>query len=416
MSLVLSNPGSIWIIHPYAGGPGVGRYDRPYHLAKCWQERGEKCVVITCSDHHLLDQRCHPGPTVIQGVLYEFLKSFEYQGNGVRRLLNMAAFTAAIILRSGSLARRYGRPSRIIISSPHPYAYLAGEYLRKRFSAKLIFEVRDLWPLSLVELAGVSPSHPLVRFTDWLERRAYRTADQVVSLLPCTKPHMLERGLSEKRWHYIPNGILNLDSENSIVDNAAIRLVRQWREEGKFVLAYTGALGRPNHVQSLIAALAIQARKDSNVYAVIVGRGDLKADIISLIENRNLAHRVAVFDQIPKKEVICLLNDVDAGFISLRPEPIFRFGISPNKLFDYMLLELPVVFAVTSGNDPVSEAGCGSTADPRDPEDISRAIDSLANLSIEERQKLGARGKDWVIRNHSYDVLAENYIKLMGVK
>jgi glycosyltransferase involved in cell wall biosynthesis len=377
---------------------------------------GEKCVVITSSDHHLLDQHVVPGPAEIQGVSYEFLKSFDYQGNGLRRLLNMAAFTARILQKSGPLARRYGRPSRIIISSPHPYAYFAGEYLRKRFSAKLIFEVRDLWPLSLVELAGVSPSHPLVRFTDWLERRAYRTADHVVSLLPCTKPHMLERGLNEKRWHYIPNGILKHDSLSSTVNSDAMRIVRQWREAGMFVLAYTGALGRPNHVQSLIAALDIQARRDSNVRAVIVGRGDQKDELISLIENRNIADRVAVFDQMPKQEVISLLNCVDAGFISLRPEPIFRFGISPNKLFDYMLLELPVVFAVTSGNDPVSEAGCGSTADPRDPKDISRAIDLLANLSKAERQKMGARGKDWVIRNHSYDVLAENYIKLMGVK
>jgi len=377
---------------------------------------GEKCVVITSCNHHLLDQHFNPGPAEIQGVSYEFLKSFEYQGNGLRRLLNMAAFTARIMQKSGSLARRYGRPSRIIISSPHPYAYFAGEYLRKRFSAKLIFEVRDLWPLSLVELAGVSPSHPLVRFTDWLERRAYRTADHVVSLLPCTKPHMLERGLNEKRWHYIPNGILKHDSLSSTVNSDAMRIVRQWREAGMFVLAYTGALGRPNHVQSLIAALDIQARRDSNVRAVIVGRGDQKDELISLIENRNIADRVAVFDQIPKLEVICLLNSVDAGFISLRPEPIFRFGISPNKLFDYMLLELPVVFAVTSGNDPVSEAGCGLTADPRNPSDISRAIDILANLSTVERQELGARGKDWVIRNHSYDVLAENYIKLMGVK
>lgn len=412
----MSNSGSIWIVHPYAGGPGVGRYDRPFHLAKCWQQMGEKCVVITSCNHHLLDQHIDPGPAEIQGVSYEFLKSFEYQGNGLRRLLNMAAFTARVMQKSGSLARRYGRPSRIIISSPHPYAYFAGEYLRKRFSAKLIFEVRDLWPLSLVELAGVSPSHPLVRFTDWLERRAYRTADHVVSLLPCTKPHMLERGLNEKRWHYIPNGILKHDSLSSTVNSDAMRIVRQWREAGMFVLAYTGALGRPNHVQSLIAALDIQARRDSNVRAVIVGRGDQKDELISLIENRNIADRVAVFDQIPKQEVICLLKSVDAGFISLRPEPIFRFGISPNKLFDYMLLELPVVFAVTSGNDPVSEAGCGLTADPRNPSDISRAIDILANLSTVERQKLGARGKDWVIRNHSYDVLAENYIKLMGVK
>lgn len=350
----------------------------------------------------------------IHGVSYEFLKSTKYQGNGVKRLLNMAAFTVEIMRQASVLAQRHGHPSRIIISSPHPYAYFAGEYLRKRFAAKLIFEVRDLWPLSLVELAGVSSSHPLVRFTDWIERRAYRTTDEVVSLLPCTKTHMLERGLIEKKWHYIPNGILNIADEASSVENDAIKRVRQWRNESKFILAYTGALGRPNHVQSLISAMDIQGCKDSNVRAVIVGRGELKDEIIKLVKERNLEDRVAIFDQVPKKEVISLLSEVDAGYISLRPEPIFRFGISPNKLFDYMLLSLPVIFAVIAGNDPVSESGCGISVDPQEPEDISRAIDVLAQLTSDKRLELGERAKNWVLKHHSYDVLAGNYLKLMG--
>src|SRR5690606_999412 len=108
--------------------------------------------------------------------------------------------------------------------------------------------------------------------------------------------------------------------------------------EGRRVVVYAGALGVPNHVESLVQAMAIlRARQDSRIAALIVGRGERAQQLRDLVRQQGLDDCVALHDQIAKREVPALLGAADIGYISLKPEPLFRFGISPNKLFDYML-------------------------------------------------------------------------------
>lgn len=406
--------GSIWLIHPYAGGPGVGRYDRPYHLARHWQELGRRVVILTPSNHHLLDKPLMPGVEQIGGVTYDFIRSPAYSGNGLGRLMNMAAFTAQLAYQGKAIAARHGRPALVISSSPHPYAWLAAERLARRFGARSVFEVRDLWPLSLVELAGVAPSHPLVRFTAWLEKRACRKADAVVSLLPGTLPHMASLGMDPNRWRYIPNGIEPQAEAVSSAVTPPLELVRRWRAEGRKVFVYAGALGRPNHVEQLVHAMVLQRDSGERTGAVIVGRGEQEEQLRLLVARLNLSDRVALFPQIPKKDVLGLLQEASVGYISLRPEPLFRFGVSPNKLFDYMLAALPVLFAVTAGNDPVAEAECGLSADPDDPRAISAAMSRLAALSDSDLRSMGERGRTYVLQKHSYRHLAQEYLRILG--
>jgi glycosyltransferase involved in cell wall biosynthesis len=409
----MSAPGSIWYIHPYAGGPGVGRYDRGYHLARYWQASGRRAAVITASFHHLLDSPRAAGVERIGGVTYDFLRVPAYGGNGLGRLANMAALTAQLAWQADRLAREHGQPELVIASSPHPYAFLAARRLARRFGARCVFEVRDLWPLSLVELAGVAPTHPLVRFTAWLERSAYENADAVVSLLPGTLEYMQSSGLDPKRWRYIPNGIELHQQETDGPDSEAAALARRWSAEAGPVIVYAGALGRPNHVETLVRAMALLPPEHS-ARCIILGRGELQEELSRMIESAGLGPRVRLFGQLPKAAALRVLREADAGYISLRPEPIFRFGVSPNKLFDYMQVGLPVIFAVRAGNDPVREAGCGISIDPADPEAIANAIDAFTRMSAVERRHLGERGRAWVRERHGYERLAQSYLELIA--
>lgn len=411
---MIQNKDSIWFIHPYAGGPGVGRYDRPFHLARHWQEMGGRSVVIAPSAHHLLDVPRKSGMADISGVTYDFLYAPPYRGNGFGRVFNMFFFTLQLLIHGSALVRRHGRPAMIVASSPHPYAYLAAERLARRFGCRCVFEVRDLWPLSLVELAGAPPSHPLVKFTDWLERRAYRCADAVVSLLPCAYEYMSERGVSRDRWHYIPNGVEISQKETEFINSPPLALARKWRSEGRVVVVYAGALGLPNNAESLIRAIAQQQACATPASAILIGRGELQVKLARLIVQLELQDRVVMFAQIPKLAVLSLLREVDIGFMSLRPEPIFRFGISPNKLFDYMIAGLPVLFAVKAGNDPVAESGCGLSVHPERTEEIVAALNALAVLSPKERIEIGQRGQLWIKQHHDYARLARQYASLVN--
>ncbi|SAI60572.1 lipopolysaccharides biosynthesis glycosyltransferase [Bordetella trematum] len=406
---------NIWYVHPYAGGPGVGRYSRPYYLSRQWQQQGVRATIITAAFHHLLDEPQQAGHRRIGGVDYAFLPAHAYQGNGLGRLRNMFGFSARLYTQAGALRERYGTPDLIIGSSPHPYAFPAVQAVARRFGAQSVFEVRDLWPLSLVELAGVSPGHPLVRLTGAIERHAYRRADYVVSLLPCTRDYMEAAGLPPAHWRYIPNGVHTDESADAGAGagEACVQLALRWRAEGRAVVVYAGALGKPNHVDSLVKAIArLKTEGQNHIAAIIVGRGELQDSLRAEIEAGGLSDQVALFGQIPKAAVHTLLASASVGYISLRPEPLFRFGVSPNKLFDYMLAGLPVLFAVQAGNDPVGEAGCGVSVNPGDPAAIADGLRQLCLQDEAARQAMGQRGRDYVLARHSYEALAQAYLNL----
>ncbi len=407
----------IWYVHPYAGGPGIGRYCRPFELGKAWQRAGARPLVITASFHHLLDEPgAHPAHVDVEGVPYAFLSVPSYRTNGLGRVVNMAIFTAQIWRQAARLAQRYGRPDLVIGSSPHPYAFLGTHAVARRFGARSVFEVRDLWPLSLVELAGVSPAHPMVRVTAWLERYAYRHADTVVSLLPCSRDYMTEHGLDPARWRYIPNGVESPVLSSRESTQPCVLTARRWHDEGRTTVVYAGAMGPPNYVHSLVDAIdVLRQRGDRKVSAVIVGRGDESAAIARQVAELGLGDRVALFEQIPKREIPALLAESDIGYISLRPEPLFRFGVSPNKLFDYMMAGLPVLFAIQAGNDPVSDARCGYSVSPGDKVAIADALEKLASLPADARRDMGERGRTYVREHHGYERLAADYLQTIGM-
>lgn len=407
----------IWYVHPYAGGPGIGRYSRPFSLAHHWRKAGVRATVFLPSYHHLLDAPQPSGCRLVDGVPYEFLASPRYSGNSAGRLRNMFTFAWQMYRRAEEFSKTHGKPAAIVSSSPHPYSFLATHALARRFSAMSVFEVRDLWPLSLIELAGASPGHPFVRFTAWLERYAYRNADRVVSLLPLTCEHMTEGGLQREKWSYIPNGV-DIDESVSVDrEHPSVRKAQQWKSEGQVVFVYAGALGRPNHLDSLIRAVAkLKEAGDSTVKVIIVGRGEQENELRTLSTTLGIDAHAVLYGQIPKSSVIGLLEAASAGYISLRPEPLFRFGVSPNKLFDYMVAALPVVFAVKAGNDPVGEAQCGVTVSPDDPSGIAEALRAIASLSEALRTEMGERGRQYVLEKHSYEGLARVYLDCLNIR
>lgn len=222
-------------------------------------------------------------------------------------------------------------------------------------------------------------------------------------------------GLDAQRWYYVPNGIEPDAQEVAVArsDTPPTALARRWRAEGRMVVVYAGALGRPNNVESLVRAMALQRDAGQRSVAVIVGRGELQEQLRQMVEQLQLEDRVALFGQIPKMDVLGLLREASVGYISLCPEPLFRFGVSPNKLFDYMVAGLPVIFAVRAGNDPVTESCCGVTVDPGDPQAICNGITQLAALTEDARQAMGERGRAYVVQRHGYRQLAQDYLRLL---
>jgi glycosyltransferase involved in cell wall biosynthesis len=285
----------------------------------------------------------------------------------------------------------------------------------KLAKAKLVYEVHDLWPLSPIELSGMSKWHPFAMLCQKAENDAYRDADVVVSMLPKVHAHMAAHGLDLNKLHIVPNGI-TLDEwseDGEPLDTAIQAHLSAERAAGRTVVGYAGSMGEPNALDVLLdAAKLLKDRPDGAgrlLSFVLVGGGHLRDRLEARVRDEGLGN-VAMFPAIPKAQIPSLLKGFDIAYIGWQRTPIYRFGIAPNKLMDYMMARRPVLHSVEAGNDPVAEAGAGLTVPPQDAKAVADGLLKLAAVPAEERAAMGRRGREFVLANHTYPVLAQRFI------
>lgn len=395
------------MVNQYAGSPRHGMEYRHYYLARGLLERDHRPVVISCSRSHLY---ANP-PAVsrpftledIDGITYCWVAGTRYRrAVSVGRVVNMGAFALAL---EGLPTRRLPRPDAILVSSPSPFPIRVAARWARRFGARLVFEVRDIWPLTLQELGGFSSRHPLVAFMQRLEDYAYRVSDSVVSVLPAADRHMVARGMDPTKFHYLPNGI-DLGASNG--SGEAPAAVREAMRPGAFTVGFVGTLGRANVVETLVDAARLLPPDAFQI--VIVGHGSERERLLAGAAN---APHVAFAGPVPKERVASVIGLFDACYVGYRDNPLYRYGVSPNKLFDYMAAGRPVLFAAAAANQPVEEADCGCTVAPEDPVALAAAIRWLAARSPAARARLGANARAYVERHHSYGRLADELAEIL---
>ena len=165
-----------------------------------------------------------------------------------------------------------------------------------------------------------------------------------------------------------------------------------------------------NCLDTFIDAAKILSEK--RIAFVLVGSGVEKERLVQRVAAEGIKN-VFFFDPIPKTQVPSLLSLMDSLFIGWNKNPLYRFGISPNKIFDYEMSGKPIVHAVEAANDPVVEAGCGISVEPENPKAIADAVMKLASVSASERDEMGRKGHDYVLMHHTYSVLARNFVEVM---
>ncbi|MEJ5998981.1 glycosyltransferase family 4 protein [Paucibacter soli] len=401
----------ILLINHYAGSPQHGMEYRPYYLAREWVRAGHQVLILAASHSHVRSTQPDKLGETIDGVAYCWYPTPAYQGNGLGRLRNIWAFCRQVWNDAELLAREFA-PDAVIASSTYPMDIWVARKVARKAGAKLVYEVHDLWPLSPIELSGMSPRHPFALLCQKAENEAYRDADVVVSMLPKVQDHMAAHGLDLRKLHVVPNGITLDEWEGQgeqLQADIAAHIAAQ-RAAGRLVLGYAGSHGLPNALDVLLDAAKLLA--DAPIAIVLVGGGHEKERLEARVRAEGLAN-VAMFAPIPKRQIPALLAAFDIAYIGWQRSPIYRFGIAPNKLMDYMMAERPVLHSVEAGNDPVAEAGAGLTVPPEDAAAVAEGVRRLAALPAAERAAMGARGRAFVLARHTYPVLAARFIQAL---
>ena len=392
----------------YAGTPALGMEYRPHYLAREWVRAGHRVQMLAADFSHVRALQPQAGDDTIAGIAYRWYATPRYRGNGLGRVKNIAAFLRAVWADTPRLVRDF-KPDVVIASSTYPMDIWVARRMAWQARAKLVHEVHDLWPLSPIELSGMSPWHPFALLCQAAENAACRDADVVVSMLPKVQGHMAAHGLDLKKLHIVPNGI-TLDEwqgDPPPLRNDVSQHLTEARAAGRTVVGYAGSMGPPNALDTLLDAAALL--RDQPLQFVLVGSGHEQARLVQRVQDEGLS-RVTFLPPIPKAQVPSFLAGVDIAYIGWQPVPIYRFGIAPNKLMDYMMARCAVLHSVQAGNDPVAEAGCGLTVAPGAPAAVAQGLLQLAALPACERRAMGERGRAFVLAHHTYPVLAQRFL------
>lgn len=403
---------NILLINHYAGSPKYGMEYRPYYLAKEWIKLGHKVTIIAASFSHLRGHKPATNGTItreeIEGITYLWLKTPSYHGNGIKRVFNMLTFVLRLFGMRKRLIKEI-KPDVVIASSTYPLDIYPASIISKATGSRLIFEVHDLWPLTPIELGGMSPHHPFIMVLQRAEDYAYRVAGRVVSMLPKADSYMRARGMAPHKFIYIPNGIDTTEWQNDskTLPQSHHKTLEELKQNGRFLVGYAGAHGLANALDSFIEASSFLQKYP--VTFVLVGQGPEKERLQQNILEKRLQN-VIFLPSVSKISIPALLSFMDALYIGWKREPLYRFGVSPNKLMDYMMAGKPIIHAIEAGNDTVAESGCGISVPPENPEAIADAVKKLINMAEPERKVMGLKGRSYVIANHDYQILAQRFL------
>jgi len=400
---------NIWIINQYASTPETGYAGRSYYLAKELAKLGYCITLISASYTHLLrehtPQKENYSIKKIDGFSQCSIKTMYYKDARSKiRVLNWFVFAYRLLRIPKFLSNS---PDVIMYSSPSLPPVFSALRLCKNNNAKLIFEVRDIWPLTLVEVGGVPTLHPIVKMLQYIEDTAYKKSDLLVSNLPCAYKHIKDRGGDIQKFTWIPNGFCEYEMKRCqpLDKNYFPKDVK-----GKFIVGYTGTLGDANAIDILIEAAKLLARNEL-IHFVLVGGGKNKCELVELVRKYSLTN-VTFLPSIRKEQVQSALKYFDACYLGWHKSSLYRFGIAPNKLPEYFYAKKPVLHSYSGVKDMVQEAGAGLSVDAANPSELAGAILRLSVMDKKELDRMGNHGFNYAISKLSYSNISNDLANL----
>jgi glycosyltransferase involved in cell wall biosynthesis len=377
---------------------------------------GHRVMVISASFSHLFN--APPQETevwhedVVEEVRYVSLRTPRYDDNSVKRTLNMAVFLLRLYSQAGRIATGFA-PDIVIAGSVYLFDSIPAVRITRKSGAALIREVRDLWPLTLIELGLAKRHSPMVAALQLAENYAMRTADFVVSTLPSAYLHFREHGLKEGRFACIPQGIdvTEVTPRSSTIPETHREAIAEFRRGWPFIVGYAGSIVNGDTAEILLQAAELM--KADCIGVLIVGDGCKRQEYEEMAQRMTLRN-VLFLPRVSREACAAILSQLDCHYMGWTPSPLYRFGVSPNRLMAYMLSGKPVIHAIKYGNDEVAESQCGISVGCGDPFAIADAARRLKGMSLEERVKMGQRGLAHVREKHDYRVLAQAYLQVMG--
>jgi glycosyltransferase involved in cell wall biosynthesis len=396
---------NIWNISAYDQPRGLS--SRTYDFARELVNRGHRLTMFTNSYCHFTHEERlsdHEKWRIeeIDGIRVVWLRTLHYTGNGWKRAANMLSN----IWRSIRVARTLPENPDVVIGPSVPLGTgWAACKIAKMKAAAFVFEVRDVWPIALVDDGGLSKHSPVYYLFRFIEKYLYRKSQRISAAMPFIFQHVAESGGNAEKVTWIPNGV--------ILENYSGLEPYDGGRKDPLIAMYVGGFGNAHDVITIVKAANILKKKGNEKYRfVLVGDGVKRMDCQKealLVPLRNMEFR----NPVPKMEVPQLQATADILIACVTNSASYRFGLNLNKIFDYFSSARPVIFSGNAPNDPVVESGAGFSIPPEDPDAMAAALESYLAMSPAERIEMGKRGRRYVEDQFDIRRLADRMEKLL---
>ena len=379
-------------------------------LAAAWAADGDDVTVLTGMPNHPTGVM----PPEYRGAIrrrerrdgYRVLRTWLYAtpNEGIaRKTIGHLSFMISSVLLGGHSS---GPADVIVVSSPTFFSIGAGWLLARLKRARLVVEVRDLWPAIFTEL-GVLTNRRLIRLLERLELAAYAAADTVIVVSDGFRANLIARGVPADKVHTIRNGVRPGEFDPGAVPDAQVR-ARLGANANDCLVLYAGTHGISQGLTSVADAAADLTEEP--IWFAFVGDGADKQRLQDRVAEHALRN-VTLLPSLPHEQVPALLAAADICLVPLRDVPLFSSFI-PSKMFEYLAAGKPVVGALAGEAAQILREAGAWVVPPADSEALAAAIRTLA-ADPQRRQAMGQQGRCYVEKHFDRAMLARLYRKLL---
>lgn len=388
---------NIWLINNYTSLPEHGQFTRTFYFGKNLKEMGQKPVVFAGSHPHNTDVQMIEGPEkflVFQEEPFPWVlvKTAKYGKNRKKQILTMFQFYRNGKRAAKWVAERYGKPDVILGSSAHPLAALLAVRLAKKYHCRPVVEVRDLWPESIVVMGVAGKYNPAVLFLRRLERWLYKNADAVVFTMKGAYDYIIEQGWDQEiprsKVFNVNNGVeLKTFDENK----TRFHLKDPDLDDPNTVkVVYTGSIRLVNNI-GLLVDMAKELR-NPKIRILIWGAGNELEALRERVKAEGISN-IVFKGFVEKKYIPSIVSRADINLVHWTMSPLLKYGVSYNKLFEYLAGGRPVYSTVRTPYSIIEPAGCGFATKGFSAKELAEGLDHLAALPAEELLRMGQNAR-----------------------
>ncbi len=403
----------IWFVSHYSMPPKYEMRIKTQMYAHYLGEMGYDVTIFSASTIHNTDINLITDKRKYIECQYDDLKFVHikcdnYSGNGVKRILNMQQFA----YRFRKIAKKFPAPD-VVVADVNCVNYKQIYLYCKKRNIPFYIDMRDLWPMSIVEYYKYSEKNPIIKYLYHREKVMYRHATGTIFSMEGGKEYIKDKGWEDiglDKFHYINNGVKIDEFYDQIKEH--VFEDKHLEDDSIFKVVYAGSIRTANNLKTIVEAGKLIT--DPNIKILLYGDGDDRPELERYCAENGIDN-VVFKGQVEKKYIPYILSKCNLSILNYKKAKTLKYGGSQNKLFEYMAAGCPVLLTVDMNYNIVTANDCGIALDEPNPQKIADAITQFAAREKEELLEMGERAKK-IAEEYDFRALTNKLIKIIGEK